>query len=85
MVKGVSKRIVHIKTPPGNTFSEAIFILKEEAVGLSEDEIIKEAISVAEKSGGKAGKISRKTATNILFSIFGALIMATLWALSAII
>ncbi len=85
MVKGVSKRIVHLKTPPGDMFSEAIFILKEEAVGASEDEIIKEAISVAEKSAVRSAKISRRAATNLLCSGLGAVFVAVLWILSAII
>ena len=79
MVKGISKRIVHIKTPPGDLFSEAIFILKEEPCGITEEEILKEAINIAEKSGAKGRKISRRTVLNLLYSILGAALASILW------
>ena len=83
MVKGVSKRILHVKTP-GSTFAEAIFILKEDVKGVSEEEIIKEAESLA-AGGVKKGKISKKTATNLFFSALGAVFVAVLWIISAMI
>lgn len=84
MVKGVSKRIVHIKAGKSQHFSEAIFILKEEVHGISEDELIKEALSIAEESRGRVRKISKKTASNLCFGVLGALLMSVFWILSTI-
>jgi|GEM_PF-3652153 len=84
MVKGISKRIIHIKAVPGNTFSEAFFVLKDETAGISEEEIVKEAIEIAEKSGVKRSKISRKTASNLCFGALGALVVSVFWILSTI-
>lgn len=84
MVKGISKRIIHIKAVPGDTFSEAFFVLKDETPGISEDEIVKEAISIAEKSGVKKSRISRKTLTNLCFGALGALFVSFFWVLSVL-
>ena len=84
MVKGVSKRIVHIKEGKSQLFSEAIFILKEEVRGVSEDELIKEALSIAEESRGRVRKISKKTVSNLCFGALGALLVSVFWILSTI-
>lgn len=84
MVKGVSKRIVHVKTLPGDIFTEAIFILKEEATGISEEEMLREARSIAEKSGVKTKRMSRKTASNLCFGALGAFLVSIFWILSTI-
>ena len=84
MVKGVSKRIVHVKALPGDVFAEAIFILKEGSAGISEEEILKEARNIAEKNGVKAKRMSRKTASNLCFGALGAFVVSILWILSAI-
>lgn len=50
MVKGISKRVVLVKSPPNTLFDEAIFILKEDALesdGVDADRIIEEACGVA--------------------------------------
>ena len=50
MVKGISKRVVMVKSPPGEMFEQAIFIVKDEALQngrLSGDTILKEACRVA--------------------------------------
>jgi len=49
MVKGISKRVVVIKSPDKRIFDEAIFIVREEAAfGITSDDIVKEAQAVAD-------------------------------------
>jgi len=51
MVKGVTRRVIVIKSPDRKIFDEAIFIVKEDALhdpGVSADDIIKEAQDVAD-------------------------------------
>ena len=45
MVKGVSKQIIVVQNPDKELFEQAIFILKDEAVGkgITEDLLLKEA------------------------------------------
>ena len=84
MVKGISKRIIHLKTVPGNTFTEAFFVLKDVFPGISEDEIVKEALEIAQKIGSKKSKLSRGTVTNLCCGALGALLASFFWVLSTI-
>ncbi|MDR0862808.1 MAG: translation initiation factor 2 [Oscillospiraceae bacterium] len=48
MVKGVTKRVIVIKSPDKKLFDEAIFIVRESAMaGVSSEDIIKQAREVA--------------------------------------
>jgi len=51
MVKGVTRRVIVIKSPDRRLFEEAIFIVREDALhesGVTSDDIIKEAQDVAD-------------------------------------
>ena len=51
MVKGISKRVIVVKTPVGSLFDEAIFIINENAASSSDvsaDTIIEEACTLAD-------------------------------------
>lgn len=49
MVKGISRRVIVVKSPDPNIFEEAIFLVKEDVSnrGVTQAEILKEAQSVA--------------------------------------
>ena len=50
MVKGISRRVVVVKSPDKRIFEEAIFILREDALassGVSAEDIVKEACRAA--------------------------------------
>ena len=50
MVKGVSRRVVVVKSPDKRLFEEAIFILSEDALrsgGITAEDIVSEACAVA--------------------------------------
>ena len=51
MVKGVSKRIVVVKSPDGKFFEEAIFIVRDGVTenGVSADDIMTEACAIANR------------------------------------
>ena len=52
MVKGISKHVIVVKTPVGNIFDEAIFILNESAASASSvnaDSLLYEACAVADE------------------------------------
>jgi hypothetical protein len=86
VVKGVSRRVIVIKSPDRHLFEEAIFIVKEEALrggGVTGDEIIKQAQEVADKYVRchlKKGLLSRLPAP--AFAAFGAAFTALIWFLS---
>ena len=45
MVKGISRQVIVVQSPDPKLFDQAIFILKDEAVGtgISDEELLKEA------------------------------------------
>jgi len=51
MVKGISKRVIVVRSPDPRIFEEAIFIVKEDMMtkdGVSSDELLQEAQRVAD-------------------------------------
>ena len=51
MVKGISKQVIVVKSPDGRLFDQAIFILREDALGeegVSEEQVIEQARSAAD-------------------------------------
>lgn len=46
MVKGISKQVIVVHAPDPKLFEQAIFILKEDAIGISNDALLKEAKSL---------------------------------------
>jgi len=85
MVKGVSRRVVVVRSPDPRVFDEAIFIVREDAAhgGVTHEELVKEARSVAEDYIRAHG--TKKTARRIpapLFALAGAGVTALVWALA---
>lgn len=83
MVKGVSKRVIVIKSPDRRIFDEAIFIVREDVTSkVTGDDILKEAQDVAGKyvkTHIKKGFFSRLSPPAAAF--FGAGLTAAVWAL----
>lgn len=82
MVKGVSRRVIVIKTPDPRIFEEAILIVRDDIVrkGVTQAEILKEAQSVAAsyvKNSRKKKKCPNLAAP--LFALGGAAVMALVW------
>ena len=43
MVKGISRQVIVVHSPDPNLFEQAIFILKDDAVGITDEMLLKEA------------------------------------------
>lgn len=72
MVKGVSRRVIVVKSPDPRVFEEAIFVIRDDFMshtGLSERQIIKEAQKVADgyisKCVGRGKNASKKMALHV--------------------
>lgn len=85
MVKGVSRRVIVVKSPDPRLFEEAIFIVKEEAFsrgGVSAEQVLQEARQVAQ------GYVRRNTPLMRLlrripapaYAAMGALASTICWA-----
>ena len=82
LVKGVSRRVIVIKSPDPHMFEEAIFIVKEDALhkGVTQEEIIREAQDVANNYVKKHVTKSRIPSMPApLFAVFGAVTTAAVW------
>ena len=85
MVKGISRQVIVVDGPDPKLFDQAIFILKDEALGegITEDALLKEARQVIR------GSAKTKKRTNPLrglgWSFFGAAVVGIAWMISVML
>lgn len=84
LVKGVSRRVIVIKSPDPNLFEEAIFIVREDVIskgGVTSDEILKEAQRVADVyvKNNLHGSRKRARLPAPAFAAAGAGLTGVLW------
>ncbi len=82
MVKGVSRQVIVVHAPDPELFEQAIFILKDDAVGdgMTQEKLLREAKQILyqeEWTGRKRHPI--------LYTLCGAALVATLWMLSLLL
>ncbi len=89
MVKGITRRVVMIKSPDPQIFDEAIFIVRDEGArkpGVTYEEILREAQNVAEnyvRSKKETGTL--KKLPPLLYTLIGAGAVGLVWLISALI
>ena len=83
MVKGISKQVIVVNSPDKELFDQAIFILKDEAVGqgITEDLLLKEAHKVINTSEKKP----KLRCSGPIWACGGALGMGIAWLLTILI
>ena len=83
MVKGVSRQVIVVKSPDPKLFEEAIFILRDNAVGqdgVTEQELLREAKKLL---GNQAGKRKPKFSLyGPAWACLGAVATGAVWLLS---
>lgn len=86
MVKGISRQVIVVHSPDPKLFEQAIFILKDEAVGrdgITDEALLKEAkrlISVPHN-----GKKSHLYYAGPVWACGGALLTGVLWLITALL
>jgi len=85
MVKGVSRQVIMVQSPDPKLFDQAIFILKENAVGqgVTDDDLLKEAQKLIRS--GKPGKKYMHVLHGALYTGAGALITGLIWILTVLL
>lgn len=85
MVKGISKQVIVVQSPEPELFEQAIFILKEQAVGqgVSDEALLKEAKRLIAGSAGKRKK--RSVYSGPVWAVGGAVITGLIWFLSSVL
>lgn len=79
MVKGVSRQVIVVKSPDGKLFEQAIFILREDAEGVTDEMLLKEAKKAA--SENKRSVLS----FGPLWACGGAVCTALVWLLTTVL
>ena len=82
MVKGNSRQVIVVHNPDQKLFDQAIFILRDDAVGsgITDEMLLKSADKIL-RSGSKTHKFF----PNLLWAVCGGLIVGLLWLLTALI
>lgn len=82
MVKGVSRQVIVVKSPEPQLFEQAIFILKEDAKGITDAQLLKEANQVIRSSvDKKRGILTRGP----IWACGGAALTGIAWLLTVLL
>ena len=83
MVKGVSRRVIVVKSPDRHIFEEAIFIVREDTLrtgGVTEQSVVREAQEVADSFiRTNLRKRGLKKLPAPVYTLFGAAITGAVW------
>lgn len=85
MVKGISRRVIVIKSPDPELFDEAIFLVREDALksGKTQSDILKQAQRAAnEYIRSTVTEKPKKSPKPWLFAAAGSLLTALIWAIT---
>ncbi len=85
MVKGISRRVILVKSPDPRLFEEAIFIVREEALsggGVGAEQVLQEAEKVARGYTRRTAPLGKAfhRASGVLYALAGALLATAGWA-----
>ena len=84
MVKGISKQVIVVQSPGPELFEQAIFILKEKAVGegVTDELLMKQAQQVIR--GGKPEKKRHLYLYGAVWAVGGAVLTGLAWLMSVL-
>lgn len=84
LVKGVSRRVIVVDSPDPQIFEQAIFILSSEEAGISQQQLVDQAVRVA-KSYARTHGVTRRRfhMTPLLWVTLGSALIGAVWALAA--
>ena len=87
MVKGISRQVIVVHAPDPKLFEQAIFILKDDAVGegITDEALLKEARSVIRGSVDKTAKKKHFYLYGAVWASGGALITGLIWLLTILL
>lgn len=86
MVKGISRQVIVVHAPDQKLFDQAIFILKDEAIGkegVTDEELLKAADKLLRTSGKE--NCRGRLYWNPLWACAGALSTGLVWLLTVLI
>jgi hypothetical protein len=90
MVKGVTRRVIVVKSPDPRLFEQAIFFVREEALengGVTADQVLEEAERVADGYIRKNSVWGRRLerVPRAVYGLAGALATGLVWAMTVLL
>lgn len=88
MIKGISKRVVVVRSPDRRFFEEAIFIVKEGAdgvPGVTAQQVVEEARRVAETYAHRGRERWYKRLPAMGYVAIGAVLATVLWCVGLVV
>lgn len=86
MIKGITKRVIVVKSPDPSLFEEALFIVREDSFpknSSSAADLLSEAQKIA---NGYTGSVNKKNyLSGLLYALGGAALTGFIWLLTAVI
>ena len=79
MVKGISRQVIVVDTPEPKLFEQAIFILKDDMEGVTDEALLKEAQQMIH-SRDKSDRKRHIWLYGAFWAAAGALVTAAVWA-----
>ncbi len=86
MVKGISRQVIVVHSPDKKLFDQAIFILRDDAVGhegITDDALLKEAKRIISSPGRR--KKQKFYLAGPIWACAGALLTGVVWLVTAIL
>lgn len=83
MVKGISRQVIVVQSPDRKLFEQAIFILKEDAPDVTDEQLLKEAQRAVRASAG--GGKRRLRYYGPVWACGGAFLTGLIWLLTAVL
>ena len=84
MVKGISRQVIVVHSPDPKLFEQAIFIIKEDAIGeagVTDEALLKEADRLIRSGSGKRRKLRYY---GPVWAALGAAVTGIAWVLTAL-
>lgn len=77
MIKGISRQVIVVRSPDPKLYEQAIFILREDAAGVTDEMLLQEAMRVTKKP--------KKQLPGAVWGMFGAVGTALIWLLTVLL
>jgi hypothetical protein len=81
MVKGVSRQVIVVRSPDEKLFEQAIFILKEDAPGVTDEELLRQAKAAARNASSRT--LPKLCYFGPAWACAGAAVTGVIWFVSS--
>lgn len=86
MVKGISRRVIVVDSPDPRIFEQAIFILRGDSGGVSQQQLVDQAVRIAKSYARSHGAPKRRFRIKpALWGLAGAAAIGLTWLLVALL